>query len=144
MKLSHIACILLTAATSAFAADDPDPASLYELSTEGSTGKLKAGEKGKLVVLIKTKGGSHVSEEAPMKIELSATGVKLDKVKLAAADNVAKKKEGDKWVDPRFEAPFTAQGAGKGNVDAKVTFFICTEKICARQQKKLAVPVTIE
>jgi hypothetical protein len=29
-------------------------------------------------------------------------------------------------------------------VEAKMTFFVCTEQLCLRQQKTLSVPVTVE
>jgi hypothetical protein len=29
-------------------------------------------------------------------------------------------------------------------LDAKLTFFICTEKICARQQKTFSIPVEVQ
>ncbi len=57
---------------------------------------------------------------------------------------MTKKAEGQAFVDPRFEVPFTAAAAGKGAVDAKLTFFICTEKLCARQQKTFSIPVEVQ
>ena len=33
--------------------------------------------------------------------------------------------------------------AGKGTVEAKLTFFICTEQLCARQKKTISVPVEV-
>jgi hypothetical protein len=115
-------------------AGEVDPATLYELSTEGSSSTVKVGEKGKLVIEIRPREGAHVSEEAPLKIELTGKQVTPEKGKLTLADAKDKKL-------PRFEVPFSATSAGKGAVDAKVTFFICTEKLCARQQKQLSVPV---
>ena len=116
-------------------AQAPDPSSLYDMSTDGSTASVKAGEKGKLVLEIRTKDGSHVSEEAPMKIELSGKGVALEKQQLTLSDAVTK--------TPRFEVPFSTKEKGKSQVDAKLTFFICTEKVCARQQKTLTVAVDV-
>jgi hypothetical protein len=66
------------------------------------------------------------------------------KEQLGREDSVAKKTEGQAYADPRFEVPFTAAAAGKGTVDAKLTFFICTEKICARQQKNVSIPVEVQ
>ena len=134
------AALTLVLAPAAFA-EAPDIASLYDVTTEGTSQKLKVGEKGKVVIAIKTKGGSHVSEEAPLRIELASKEAKVEKAKLTLADNVVKKAEGQAHVDPKFEVPFTLAAAGKGNVEAKMTFFICTEKLCARQQKTLMLPV---
>src|SRR5262249_44644372 len=106
--------------------------------------KIKIGSKGTLVVALKTKNGSHVSGEAPFKLEVSGKGVKPEKDKLTLADAVAKNPVPAGVTDPRFEVAFTAASAGKAEVDAKLTFFICTEKICARQQKTLSVPIEVD
>jgi hypothetical protein len=116
---------------------EEDPSALYEVSTTGSTGQLKAGQKGKWVLSIQAKAGAHVSDDAPMKIELSGTHVKVGKEKLARPDAIAQ------GASPRFEVPFSADAPGKGSIDAKLTFFICTDKICSRQQKAVSVPVEV-
>jgi len=134
--------ILVGGCSTALAADEIDPTTLYELSTEGSSKAVKSGDKGTFVVAIKTKKGSHVSDEAPLKFELSGKNLKPQKEKLTIADAVGKKVSGG-FTDPRFEVPFTAESAGPGGVDAKLTFFICTEKICAKQQKTVSVPVQV-
>lgn len=125
-------------------AQDVDPKSLYDLSSEGTTANVKPGGKGTLVLSISPKSGAHVSDEAPLKIELTGKNLKLDKAKLGREDSVAKKQDGAQYVAPRFEVPFTGDVAGSGSVDVKATFFICTDKICARQQKTLSVPVSVQ
>ncbi|MDY7230901.1 hypothetical protein [Hyalangium rubrum] len=144
-RLGPIAALwVAVACTQARAGDEVDPASLYEVSTEGSSTKVKAGEKGVFVLAIKSKGGAHVSDEAPLKLQVKGTQLAPAKADLTRTDSVAKKAEGQAFVDPRFEVPFTAEAAGQGTVDAKLTFFICTEKICARQQKTVSVPVEVQ
>lgn len=125
---------------------ETDVKDLYDVSTEGTSTAVKAGEKGTVVIAFKTKDAAHVSDEAPLKIELSGKDVKLDKAKLTLADSVAKKEvdAGKSVPDPRFEVGFTAAGKGKVTVDAKLTFFICTDKICARQTKSLSLPVDVQ
>jgi hypothetical protein len=144
--LTVFAAIHLAVAGPAFAqqGQQVDPSTLYELTTQGSSQKVKAGSKGTLVVALKTKNGSHVSGEAPFKIEITGKGVKPEKEKLSLADAVAKKPVPEGVVDPRFEVPFLTASAGPAALDAKLTFFICTEKICARQQKTLSVPVEVD
>lgn len=143
-RFTSVAAVVATiACTQAHAADEVDPATLYEVSTEGTSTRLKAGEKGVFVLSIRSKAGAHVSEEAPLKLEVKGTQVAPAKEKLGREDSVAKKAPGQAFVDPRFEVPLTASAAGKGSVDAKLTFFICTEKICARQQKTFSVPVEV-
>ncbi|WP_426751446.1 hypothetical protein [Myxococcus sp. Y35] len=143
-RLSSLAALLAAVTCSApVLAADVDPASLYEVSTDGTSTQVKAGEKGTFVLAIKSKAGAHVSDEAPLKLEVKGTQLTPAKEKLSLADSVAKKAEGQEFADPRFEVPFTAAAAGKGSVDAKLTFFICTEKICARQQKTFSLPVEV-
>lgn len=142
--LAPLAALVVAIACTQASADEVDPSTLYEVSTEGTSTKVKAGDKGVFVLSIKSKAGAHVSDEAPLKLQVKGAQLTPAKEDLVLADSVAKKAEGQKWVDPRFEVPFTAAAAGKGTVDAKLTFFICTEKICARQQKTFSVPVEVQ
>lgn len=137
---------LLVVVLGAFAAlAEPDVKALYDVSTQGTSTEVKAGEKGTVVIAFTTKEGAHVSDEAPLKIELSAKGAKLDKQKLTLADSVADKADAGKSPpDPRFEVAFTPAAPGQATVDAKLTFFICTDKICARQTKSLSLPVAVK
>lgn len=121
-----------------------DPSSFYEVSTTGTTTKLKAGESGKVVISIKAKNGAHVSDEAPLRIELASKQSKLTKEKLTLADSVNQKKQGEtNYPDPRFEVAFTPSSQGPTTVEAQMTFFICTEKQCSRQTQKLTLPVEV-
>ena len=131
--------LLLTAVL----AQAPDVAGMYDLTTEGSTLKVKAGEKGKLVLDIRAKSGAHISDEAPLKIELKATGAKMEKDKLAYKDSIGVKKDGAEFPDPHFEVPFTAPSAGKASIEAKMKFFVCTDKVCAPQTKTVTLPVDV-
>ncbi len=143
-RFTPVAAVLAALAWAAPAfADDVDPTTLYEVTTEGTSTQVKAGEKGVFVLSVKTKPGAHVSEEAPLKLEVKGSQVTPAKEKLGREDSVAKKAAGQEFVDPRFEVPFTTAAAGKGTVDAKLLFFICTEKICARQQKTVSLPVEV-
>lgn len=142
MRLALIVSSVLLVASAAHAEGDPEQ--MYDVSTEGTTSKLKAGESGKLVISIKAKNGAHVSDEAPLKIELSSKESKLAKDKLTLADSLNQKKEGETvYPNPRFEVPFTPTAQGPTTLEAKMTFFICTEKLCARQTKKLSLPVDV-
>jgi hypothetical protein len=124
-------------------AQAPDVSNMYELSTKGSTDKLKAGQKGTVVLEIRSKSGAHISDEAPLKIELKGTGATVEKEKLAYKDSVAKKEQGKEHPDPRFEVPFTATAQGKASIEAKMKFFVCTEKLCTPQTKTVTLPVEV-
>ena len=137
-----LSVLMLLSAVPAWA--QTDVASFYEVSTEGTSTKLKAGETGKVIISIKAKNGAHVSDEAPLKIELSSKQSKLGKEKLTLADSLNPKKQGEtNYPDPRFEVPFTPTAHGQSSVEAKLTFFICTEKLCSRQVKNLTFPVEV-
>jgi hypothetical protein len=146
-RLQHVtslaAALLALACSPVHAEGQVDPATLYEVSTAGSSAQVKTGESGVFVLSIKSKPGAHVSDEAPLRLELKGTGVVPTQDKLALKDSVAKKAAGHEFVDPRFEVPFKADAAGKGRVEAKLTFFICSEQLCARQQKTFSVPVEV-
>ena len=134
--------LMLVCAVPAWA--EADIASLYEVTTDGTSTKLKAGETGKLVISIKAKNGAHVSDEAPLKIELSSRQSTLTKDKLTLADSLNPKKQGEtNYPNPRFEVPFTPTAHGPATLEAKMTFFICTEKLCSRQVKNLTLPVEV-
>jgi hypothetical protein len=136
--------LMLSLSSLAASAAEPDVASLYDVKTDGTSTEVKGGEKGKVVISITAKNGAHVSDEAPLRIELSSKDAKLEKEKLTLADSLVKKAPGStEYPDPRFEVAFTAPASGKATVDAKMTFFICTEKVCARQSKTLSFPVAV-
>lgn len=135
--MKKLMLVVMMVAVPALAAD-VDITSFYEVSTEGTSTRLKAGDTGKVIISIKSKNGAHVSDEAPLKIELSSKQGTLGKDKLTLADSVKPQKE-----DPRFEVPFTPTAHGASTVEAKMTFFICTEKQCARQVKNLTLPVEV-
>jgi hypothetical protein len=113
-----------------------DTNSLYEITTEGTSTKLKAGDTGKVVISIKVKDGAHVSDEAPLKIELSSKQSSLAKEKLTLADALDKNA-------PRFEVPFTPKTQGPTSIEAKMTFYVCTEKQCLKQTRTLSMPVEV-
>jgi hypothetical protein len=143
-RLAPLAALWVAIASTQALADDVEPSTLYEVTTEGTSTKVKAGDKGVFVLSIKSKAGAHVSDEAPLKLQVKGTQLTPAKEQLGREDSVAKKAEGQAYVDPRFEVPFTAAATGKGSLDAKLTFFICTAKICARQQKTVSIPVEVQ
>jgi hypothetical protein len=122
-----------------------DPTTLYRLSTDGTTAKVAPGKTGTFVLEIQSLKGAHVSDEAPLRIQLSGSGpVTPAKAQLVYGDSLRKPSATVKYPDPRFEVPLAVNGKGAGAVEAKVTFFICTADACLRQQKTLSVPVTAE
>ncbi len=145
MRLPKLALVAGVLVSSRALASEVDPTTLYRVTTEGTTAKLAPGKKGTLVLEIQSLKGAHVSDEAPLRIQLSGSGaVAPEKTQLLYADSVRKPSASVKYPDPRFEVPLAAQGKGPGAVEAKMVFFVCTAEACLRQQKTLSVPVTVE
>lgn len=123
-------------------AGEPDLTHLYSVQAE-ATPSVQAGAKGSVTLTIQTVGDAHISDEAPLKIVLTGKNVTPEKATLRYQDSLAKKTAAKAYPDPRFEVPFTAQAPGKGEVDAKMTFFVCSANLCSRQQKTVTLPVTV-
>src|SRR5438874_2941873 len=119
MKIDLI-CAAAVSLASMCAVADEDPATMYDVKTGAEA--VKAGAKGKATIEIVPKAGAHVSDQAPLKIELSGKQVTIEKQKLSYADSVAKKEPGQEYAVPKFEIPFGAAAAGKGEVSAKMSF----------------------
>jgi hypothetical protein len=137
MRLTLALLVLALAARA-----DTTPAEFYEVSTEGSSTVLKAGDKGRVVIALHLKPGAHMSEEAPLKIELVSPGTQLDKATLTVADKVLK--PGAPPSDSRFEVGFAPVAHGPTTITAKMTFFVCTDKRCLRQTHNLSFPVEVQ
>jgi hypothetical protein len=141
MKRLLAAGLSLVLAAPVLAADaGQEAAESYRIETEGTTGSLKAGEKGTFVISIVPLKKVHVHPQAPLKIALESTpGLKLEKTSLGKADPVDPKAEGR-----RFEVPFLAQAAGKQEAKAKVDFFICSDQWCVKQTRDVTAAVVVK
>lgn len=139
-----MAAVVLICASWCHAAD-VDVSTVYELSSSGTERATTEGARGRVVIDLRTKGSAYVSADAPLRLELSGTGVQLDKTKLTFADGVRQLDGGsasdEKHADLRFAVGYTAGKAGERSVQARATFFICTEKLCVRQSRTLEIPL---
>jgi hypothetical protein len=129
--------LILAAALTAPALALADGPKAYQV--EAPAARVKAGAKGKATIHIQVKAGSHVSEEAPLKIALKSDGLKLDKELLRTPDIV----EG-KGASPRFEVPFTAAKPGAQSIEATMNFVVCTKELCERESETVKIPVSVE
>jgi hypothetical protein len=140
--LAGLALLVAQPVLAAEAGKDPaaEAADSYRIETTGTTGSLKAGEKGTFVLSIVPLKKVHVHPQAPLKITLESTpGLKLEKTSLGKGDPVDPKAEGR-----RFEVPFLAQAAGKQEAKAKVDFFICSDQWCVKQVKDVTAAVLVK
>ncbi len=119
-----------------------DVATLYDVLTAESTKRIGVSDEGHVVIAIRTRDGAHVSDEAPLKIDLTSSKLKLTKSTVVLADSVSSA-ESKSQAGPKFDIPFRANATGKATVEVKMSFFICTEKLCAKQAKTLSIPVEV-
>lgn len=130
------------ASVPAFAEGDAhaDAAKAYQIETSQAPLKVKKGEKGQARVAVVPRSDAHVSPDAPLSMTVSAgPALDLPKQKLGRTD--AKPTEA-KGVE--FDVPFVGKQAGKDELKAQMTFFICTEKLCERQKREIALAVVVE
>jgi hypothetical protein len=144
MKSLRFALLGTALAACAFAAD-PDVSKAFSVNTDGTTQKVAAGQQGTLKITFHTEKDAHISNEAPLKITLAGKNLTPSKATLRYSDSLAKTPEaGKQFPDPRFEVPFTAMAKGQGTIDAKMSFFVCTEQLCSRQEKTVSIPVEVQ
>src|SRR5713101_3210980 len=129
--------LVCAVAAAAFAEADAhaDAAKAYKIETSQAPLKVKKGEKGQAKVTVVPRSDAHVSPEAPLSVTISAgPALELPKQKLGRPDAKATEARG-----VEFDLPFVGKQAGKDELKAQVTFFICTEKICERQKREVAL-----
>jgi hypothetical protein len=140
MKGLALACAVVAAPAFAEADAHADAAKAYQIETSQAPLKVKRGEKGQAKVTVVPRSDAHVSPEAPLSVTVSAgPGLELPKQKLGRPDAKATDAKG-----VEFEVPFVGKQAGKDELKAQVTFFICTEKLCERQKREVALAVVVE
>ena len=117
----------------------PDVSGTYRVETS-KTLKVKKGETAHAKVEVVPRADAHVSPDAPISLALTAgPSLKLAKDKLGRSDARETKAKG-----VAFEIPFTAAAAGSDELKGTLSFFICTEKLCEKQQREIAVNVEVQ
>ncbi|AKU91693.1 hypothetical protein [Vulgatibacter incomptus] len=121
--------------------EPPDPKTLYRVETSAAPIEVKQGQNGTLQLAIRPVDGARVKAETPFRATLEASGpVTLPKTELAYEDSARVEKEG-----PVFEIPFAAKDeAGKGAIDADLTFFVCVAEACMRTTEQVSVAVVVD
>ena len=100
--------------------------------------KVKKGAAAQAVISVVPRADAHVSPDAPISLTMTAgPSVTLTKAKLGRPE--AKETQA-KGVE--FAVPFTATSSGE--LKGALSFFICTEKLCERQKREIAVRVDAE
>ena len=114
-----------------------DAAFLLRLNAAGS---YKAGELGRVVLELQTKGPYHVNQEYPLEISItSGADTTLPKAKFERADAAEFTK-----TKARFEVPLTAKAAGSVAVNANVKFAVCTDENCVPDERNLSLVLAVQ
>jgi hypothetical protein len=130
---------MLALALASLLAAAPDVSGTYRVETT-KTLKVKKGETATGKVEVVPRADAHVSPDAPISLALtSGPSLKLAKEKLGRPDAKETQAKG-----VAFDVPFTAASAGKDEVKGTLTFFICTEKLCERQKREIAMAVEVQ
>jgi hypothetical protein len=112
----------------------------YAVDVSGSTTELAVGGRGVLLIAIHPQPGVHVQSQAPLRLTLSASpGLALARDRLAWPDAVLPNAD-----SPRFEVAFTASAPGPQAARARLEFFVCSSTWCVKQEREVALPVTVE
>jgi hypothetical protein len=115
-----------------------DAASAYKIDAQPSKARHGAPATARLEVV--PAEGAHVSPDAPISLTVhSGTLAKVAKEKLGRGEAKPTDKHG-----VFFEVPFTAAQAGKDELQATLNFFICTETLCEKQSRQIALAVEVE
>jgi hypothetical protein len=118
----------------------PDVSGTYRIETSPAPLKVKKGAAATAHVEVVPRSDAHVSPDAPISLTVqSGPALKVTKAKLGRADAKETKAKG-----VEFDVPFTAGSTGKDELRASLSFFICTEKLCERQKRELALQVEVE
>jgi hypothetical protein len=98
-----------------------------------------AGQPGTLKVVLEPRGGYHVNQDYPIRVDLKAPGVvKLAKPSLGKADAAAFSEQ-----TARFDVGFTAD-KGSHDVQATVDFAVCTSETCVPDQRTIAIALDVQ
>ena len=117
----------------------PDVSGTYRVETS-KTLKVKKGQTGHAKVEVVPRADAHVSPDAPISLALTAgPSLKLAKEKMGRPEAKETKAKG-----VEFDIPFTAAAAGTDALKGTLSFFICTEKLCEKQQREIAVNVEVQ
>jgi len=120
-------------------AASPDVAGTYRIETSQVL-KVKKGDMGHARVEVVPRSDAHVSPDAPISLALTTgPALKLEKEKLGRPEAKETKEKG-----VAFDVPFTASAAGKDEVKGTLSFFICTEKLCEKQKREIAMAVEVQ
>jgi|ERR671935_499193 hypothetical protein len=130
---------MLALALAGLLAAAPDVSGTYRVETSKVL-KVKKGETAHAKVEVVPRADAHVSPEAPISLALtSGPALKLEKEKFGRPEAKPTDAKG-----VAFDVPFTAAAPGKDELKGTLSFFICTEKLCEKQKREIAMAVEVQ
>jgi hypothetical protein len=98
-----------------------------------------AGQPGALKVVIEPRGGYHINQDYPTRIDLKApAAVKLAKPSLGKVDAATFGEQ-----NARFDVGFTAD-KGSHDLSATIDFAVCTAETCVPEQRTIAIALNVQ
>ena len=98
---------------------------------------VKVGEAAQVKVTFQVAEGSHISPDAPLKLEFKGPpGVRIERPTLRYKDGAASGGGG-----PVFQDAVTPLAAGTHDVEIDASYYVCTAELCNRQTKTLHAKV---
>jgi hypothetical protein len=111
----------------------------FRLAFDGAA-PYTAGQPGGLKVVIESRGGYHLNQDYPVRVDLKApAAVKLQKPSLGKTD--AAPPFGEKSAT--FPVGFTAD-KGSHDLSATVDFAVCTADTCVPEQRTIAIALNVQ
>lgn len=111
----------------------------YKLDVSGSSKRLKINEDGLFSLSITPVAGLKVHPDAPLEVKLKTSqGLTTTKKKLGRKDAVE-----PTALAPTLQTAIRGESTGKKEIQADISFFLCSKTWCQRMTDKLVVDVTI-
>lgn len=112
----------------------------YGIDTSGSSAEVAIGQDGVIKLVLTPKNGTKIHPQAPLEVKLSQPeGIKLEKRKLGRSDIADKEAK-----EPALQTELSGQKAGSYNVDADVSFFLCTDEWCQRMTDRVSIAIKVK
>ncbi len=100
-------------------------------------GEVAPGEGARIVLEIRLASGAHLSEDAPLSVEIEARNLAVARRVLGWAD--ASVVDGT----TRLEVSARAVASGSALAEAKLVYYVCTDEQCTRQSATARVPLVV-
>jgi hypothetical protein len=119
--------------------EEPPNESSFDLSASVA-GPYHIGEKSRFAIVLLPRGDYHINQQFPTSVTITAPKtLSIEKTQLVKTD-------ASEFTEQRakFDIPFSSSEKGEHQLDARVSFAVCTSKTCVPFQKNLTVTVKVD